>query len=112
MTISEVCAVSVFLCSFSDGHYTKSGNYSISDEEKGRRALATHVSHLRERRHDLTKRISLLPNSKKANRIFSTRCSLGQPAMVPVATHTRTYVLQWACSGGPTQEAQSGAQPV
>jgi hypothetical protein len=50
----------------SDGHYTKSGNYSISNEEKGRRALATHVSHLRERRHDLTKRISLLPNSKKS----------------------------------------------
>jgi hypothetical protein len=34
------------LCSVSDGHYTEFDNCSISDEEKGRRALDTRVSHL------------------------------------------------------------------
>jgi hypothetical protein len=41
---AEVCAISV-----SDGHYTESGNSSVSDEEKGRRAHETHVSYLRRR---------------------------------------------------------------
>jgi hypothetical protein len=35
MDVSEVCAVSEVLCSVSDGQYTKSGNCSVSDEEKG-----------------------------------------------------------------------------
>jgi hypothetical protein len=34
------------LCSVSDGHYTEFGNYSIYDEEKGRRTIGTRVSHL------------------------------------------------------------------
>jgi hypothetical protein len=29
------------------GHYTQSGNCSVSDEEKGRCALTTGISHLR-----------------------------------------------------------------
>jgi hypothetical protein len=37
------------LCSISDGHYTESGNCSIFDEENGRRALTTHLSHLKKR---------------------------------------------------------------
>jgi hypothetical protein len=45
MAISEVCAVSKVSCSVSDGHYTESGNCSVSNKEKGRRALGTSVSH-------------------------------------------------------------------
>jgi hypothetical protein len=47
---SEVCAVSEVLCSVSDGHYTKSDNCSVSDDEKGRRVLWGCVSYLRERK--------------------------------------------------------------
>jgi hypothetical protein len=79
MVVSEVCAVSEVLCSVSDGHYTKFGNCSISDEEKGRRALGMHISHLIKRRRvhfvcvshmgkgrrALTKRVSLLPKDNK-----------------------------------------------
>jgi hypothetical protein len=39
-----VCAVLVY-----DGHYTESGNSSVSNEEKGRRAHKTCVSYLRRR---------------------------------------------------------------
>jgi hypothetical protein len=39
MVVSDVCAVSELLCSVPDGHYTKSGNSSVSDEEKGRCAV-------------------------------------------------------------------------
>jgi hypothetical protein len=46
MAVSKVCAVSKVLCLVSDGHYTKSSNCSISNEEKGTHALSTHVSHL------------------------------------------------------------------
>jgi hypothetical protein len=69
------------LCSVSDGHYTKFGNYSISDEEKGRRALGARVSHLIKWRHvrfarishmekgrcALTRSISLLPSPHRAS---------------------------------------------
>jgi hypothetical protein len=37
------------MCSVSDGHYTESGNCSVSGEEKGRHALVTCVSHLKKR---------------------------------------------------------------
>jgi hypothetical protein len=46
---AEVCAVYEVLCSVSDGHYTESGNSSISDKEKGRHTLWGHVSYLRKR---------------------------------------------------------------
>jgi hypothetical protein len=39
-----VCAVSKVLCLVSDGHYTESGNCSVSDDEKGRRVLWECVS--------------------------------------------------------------------
>jgi hypothetical protein len=43
MTVSKLCAVFDVLCSLFDGYYTELGNYSISDEEKGRCALGTCV---------------------------------------------------------------------
>jgi hypothetical protein len=49
MVVSEVCAVYELLCSISDRHYTESSNCSVADEEKGRRALNTRVSHRRKR---------------------------------------------------------------
>jgi hypothetical protein len=36
-----------------DGHYTEFSNCSVSDEEKGRSALTTHVSYLEKGRHML-----------------------------------------------------------
>jgi hypothetical protein len=49
MVVSKVCAVSKVLCLVSDGHYTEFGNCSVSEEGKGRRALATGVLHRRKR---------------------------------------------------------------
>jgi hypothetical protein len=46
MVVSEVCAISKVLYSVSDGHYTESGNCSVSDEEKGRCTPGTHVTYL------------------------------------------------------------------
>jgi hypothetical protein len=45
----DVCAISEVLCSVSDGHYTESGNSSVSDEEKGRRTYEMLVSYPRRR---------------------------------------------------------------
>jgi hypothetical protein len=106
LLVCEVCAVSEVLCSVSDGHYTESGNSSVSDEEKGRHTRATRVSYLRRREtrpHNSrlvseekgdtpTQRTSpfyLTCTKKTVNRIFTTGCSLRQPAIVPVGTHTR-----------------------
>jgi hypothetical protein len=44
-----VCAISEASCSVFNGHYIESNNCSDSDEEKGRRALTTCVSHLKKR---------------------------------------------------------------
>jgi hypothetical protein len=52
------CAVSEVLYSVSYGHYIESGNCTISDEEKGRRAIATCLSYLGKGRHMLDTRIS------------------------------------------------------
>jgi hypothetical protein len=41
-----LCAVSKALCSVSDRHYTKYGNYSVSDKEKGRLVLWGRISYL------------------------------------------------------------------
>jgi hypothetical protein len=74
------------LCSVSNGHYTEFDNCSISNEEKGTRALNTRVSHLIKRRRvhfarvlhmgkgrrALMKRVSLLPK-RIINRIFTKR---------------------------------------
>jgi hypothetical protein len=49
MAVSEVCAVSEVLCLVSDGHYTESDNCPVLEEEKGRRALATCVSQMKQR---------------------------------------------------------------
>jgi hypothetical protein len=43
------CVLSEVLCSVSYGHYTESDNCSIFDKEKGRRVMATRVSHTRQR---------------------------------------------------------------
>jgi hypothetical protein len=61
---------------------------------KGRRTLATRVSHKKQERWFIQGHASHLPNSikKKANRIFFMGYTLHQPAMVPVATHTYSYV--------------------
>jgi hypothetical protein len=78
-SISEVCAVSEVLCSVSDGHYTESGNSSVSDEEKGRRAHKMHVSFLR--RETCSRNTRLLSEEegdaplKCASRILGTRVS-------------------------------------
>jgi hypothetical protein len=49
MAISKVCVVSEVLCSVPDGHWTESGNSSVFDEDKGRRAHQTRVSYLNKR---------------------------------------------------------------
>jgi hypothetical protein len=49
MAVSKMCAVSEVFCSVFDGHYTKSSNFLVSDEEKGRCALAMRVSHRKQR---------------------------------------------------------------
>jgi hypothetical protein len=62
-----VCAVSEVLCLVSDGHYTESGNCSVSNEEKGRRTLATPILHRRQREtHDIggTSPIYLTPQKR------------------------------------------------
>jgi hypothetical protein len=59
------------VCSFwslmfnSDGHYSESGNCSISDEEKGRRAPATRVSRLIKWRRVLWRCVSPLLHMQK-----------------------------------------------
>jgi hypothetical protein len=92
--ICSMCENMVIWCLIYDKHYTKSGNCLVSDEEKGRCALSTCVSHLRKRetryvstshiegkrRCVLCERISLLLNCTKRNinRIFSMGSSLHQ----------------------------------
>jgi hypothetical protein len=130
-----VCAVSEVFGSVSDGHYTESGNTSVSDEEKGRRAHETHVSYLRRRemhsRNEclLSKEKGDMP-TKHVSRISGTRVSFllnmhkneylqiilqGMPlaptCSMPAGTHTQTYVCQWV-RVGPAQEASRGAQAV
>jgi hypothetical protein len=58
MVVSEVCAFFEVLCSVFDGHYTEYGKCSVSDEENGRHALATSISHRRKRRRVLATSIS------------------------------------------------------
>jgi hypothetical protein len=90
-------------CSVSDGHYTELGNFSISDEEKGRRALGTRVSHLIRRRHvcfacvlhmekgrcALTRRVSHMgkremhDNNARLPFTFSTPCFMILSAIAP-----------------------------
>jgi hypothetical protein len=87
MTVSEVCAVSEVLCSFSE-----SDNCSVSDEKKGdtrsvctshiggngRHAKEACVSHLSKGKCALWRRVFLLLNMPKMNtyRLFSTGFSL------------------------------------
>jgi hypothetical protein len=52
-----MCAVSEVLCSVSQIHYIEYDSCSVSDEEKGRRALTTHVSYRRKGRHALAMRV-------------------------------------------------------
>jgi hypothetical protein len=54
------------LCSVSNGHYIEFGNYSISDEEKGRCALGTRVSHLIKWRRVRFARISHMEKGRHA----------------------------------------------
>jgi hypothetical protein len=106
-----VCVVSEVLCSVSHGHYTKYGNSSVFDEEKGRRAHETHVSYLRRREthpqnahalseekgdaptkcasHILGTRISFLLNMhKKYLQIILHGMPLAPTHSMPVGTHT------------------------
>jgi hypothetical protein len=66
MAASEVCIISIVLCSVSDGHYTEFGNCSISDEEKERRTLGTRVSYLSKGRRTNETRISHLIKWRRA----------------------------------------------
>jgi hypothetical protein len=127
MAISEVCAVSEVLCLVSDGHYTESGNCSISDEEKGRHALGTHVSHLSKGRCANETRVShlnkwrctlwrhvsplLYMQKKNTYKLFSTGFSLHQHAEWPLA-HIRSCMSANGHSTGSAQEAPRGAQVV
>jgi hypothetical protein len=120
-SVSEVCAVSEVLCSISDGHYTKSGNSSVSGEEKGWRAHETHISYLRRRetcpcnaRHlsgekgdVLTKCTSpfyLTCTKKEYLQIILHRMPLTPARIMPIDTHMWTYVGQWA-SWGPSSRS-------
>jgi hypothetical protein len=117
MAISEVCAISEVLCSVSDGHYTESGNCSVSDEEKGRPTHAMRVSYLRRREtHPCNARLVsqehaspfyLTCTKKNVYRIFSTECSLCQHATCPLA-----HMCANGRPTGPVQEAPRGAQVV
>jgi hypothetical protein len=127
---AEVCAISV-----SDGHYTESGNSSVSDEEKGRRAHETRVSYLR-RRETHPCNAHLVSQEKGDTRYGGTSCisgthisfllnmrnkqylqiilhgmPLAPTRSMPVGTHTQTYVCQRARTGL-AQEAPRGAQAV
>jgi hypothetical protein len=87
--VSKVCVVSQAFCSVSDGHYTESGNYSVSGEEKGRRALIMCVSHLKKRETLLLHASLILRKGRRvktANRKFSTG-HLQDRTHVPVWTH-------------------------
>jgi hypothetical protein len=96
---AEGCAVSV-----SDGHYTKSGNSSVSDEEKGRRVHKMCILYLRRREtrpcngrfisQEHASPFYLTCTKKIVNKIFSMRCFLRQPAMVPTqrARHNKHRV--------------------
>jgi hypothetical protein len=106
MVVSEVCAVSEVLCSVFYGHYTKSSNCSVSDDEKGdmstqrvSRISGTCVSlllnmHKKECLQNILQGILLAPTRK-----------------MPVGTHTHTYVCQWACAVL-SQKAPCGAQAI
>jgi hypothetical protein len=48
-SFDALCSITEAFCSVSDKPYTKSGNCSTSDDEKGRCMLTTHVSHLKQR---------------------------------------------------------------
>jgi hypothetical protein len=54
------------LCSVSDGYYTEFGNCSISDEEKGRRALGTHIPHVIKWRHACFERVLPMEKGRRA----------------------------------------------
>jgi hypothetical protein len=58
------CAVSEVLYLVSDEHYTEADNCLVSDEEKGRHALITRVSHLKSRETRLYY-ACLLPQEKR-----------------------------------------------
>jgi hypothetical protein len=102
----------------SDGHYTKLGNSSVSDEEKGRHAHATTVLYLRRketrpRNARLVSQEHVYPfyltyTKKIVNRILSTGCSLRQPATVPIATNT-LHICSNMHPVGLAQEGPRGA---
>jgi hypothetical protein len=95
MGVSKVCAVSEVLCSISDEHYTEFGNYSVSDEVKGRRDHTTRVSYVR-RRETYPRNVHLVSyerafplyltcTKKNVYEIFYTKYSLRQHATCPLA---------------------------
>jgi hypothetical protein len=115
---SEACAVFEVLYSVSGGHYTESGNSSVSNEEKGRHTHATRVSYLRRREthphnahlvsQERTSLFYLICTKKNAYRIFSKGSSLCQHATCPLA-----HIHERMCGNGHpvglAQEAPHGA---
>jgi hypothetical protein len=91
-----VCVVSEVLCSVSDGHYTESNNYSISDEEKGE----TRV---------VEARLPFTSYAKKEYlQIILQRILLVPTHSMTVGSHTRMYVCQWSlCRPGARSTAWS-----
>jgi hypothetical protein len=57
--------------------------------------------------------VSVLLNmhKKRISTDYSLGILLAPTCSMPIGTHIRTYVCQWAC-GGPMQEAPRGAQAV
>jgi hypothetical protein len=97
------------LCLVSDGHYTESSNCSISNEEKGRHALGTRISHLIKWR--CASPFYFIGKKKNTCILFSTEFSLHQHAAWPLA-HIRTRMCANDHSSGPVQEAMHEAQVV
>jgi hypothetical protein len=105
----ENMAISKVLCSVSIGHYTESGNCSISEEEKGRCVLATCVSHRRQWETRDTEGGSpiYLTSQKRLPAEYS-------PRDVPCTNtrHARWHTYTHQHAAGPVQEAPHGAQTV
>jgi hypothetical protein len=121
-----LCSVFKALCLVSDGHYTEFGNCSVSNEEKGRHALITCVSHLR-KWEMCSSYACLILNEKRdarsggASLFYLTaqkRISTEYSPQHPPCASTIMVVYTWArtCVNGHStcleQEAPRGAQVV
>jgi hypothetical protein len=85
-----VCTLSEVLCSIFYGHYTESDKCSISDEEKGRRALGTCVSHLSKGRRANEMRVSHLIKRRLTS---YCRCLLLNTHINILLIHTSHFIV-------------------